>query len=978
MRGRLASWSTLSLFALLGLVGPVAPLAGQDHPAVEHLLSNEWVAEARYTRGGYTTRSTFRMEFVGRREIRVHLLEFSSTGPGGRVQGFERYIEIMNPVHQRIVELRPLSEDVLYMEARLAKGWKRRVAEAMLAEVGQGLSPRTRARYRRQMEEQLSRTSPLMRSLIRLEGDSALALGVKHEARDRARVTGWEDALASPNWRGPMVMHAGAKFAGAPRAPETPTGGTIEPSRPAEAYAEGTTVLSATVHVERGSAPDEIAMKLSGPQEITESIPPRVPMEYPGYPPGTYRASLAGLGDGCRLDRITSPDGAEHGRAARIALRRGMASEIDFHVACAPTETEAGPAETGELGVVTLDVRTEATKPELSDRDGYEIALRSRVDPSVTKTRRMGRHGGGTIDSLPVGPVELTVDDLAPGCALDGPPRRTVTSRPESEHPPAVPVAVICRGVTLNLAVEHAGAAWDRFGTLWLDEGEILKAVPDEGEAVSFEHLAPGTHELAFKRLDPSCRPDGGSDVVTLDLSGERDTYERRLTVRCMRIATTFPDILPLDETYRQRLDAEHAASGRVLWSLAESALPPGLFDRFERPPAELFGTPSEPGDYTFTLRATDQEGRRAEREVSLTVLPRLTFEAESPGLAFGALSSGDTLRSGDALYLEPGRSLTAEVEATDYSYYLRRVVVGGEDRSPWPERATPRATIEVEPNTSNEISVDVERCEDWRDPADPSKRSTVSFMWTGTFLGDECVHPGHRKPHYHPLSIPNGPQPHLVVEGTNFTPVVNLRGPETRRNVVPNMSGGPNQRVVSVDRLPRDPSGLRALIIDQSSEEPGPHRYRAYFTRCGGPLEPEGTTRIRLSAATSCDIEGSNLSMYDIGGVPLAPFAYFQARTFALDESWGGAFNVRKDINVRLDGVSGYRGVPMRICLHRLVGGDLERLGCDGDSHTGLNLTALHVQADLGGEDEAAGTYVLEVFTTGGGAVVDITVERE
>jgi hypothetical protein len=65
-------------------------------------------------------------------------------------------------------------------------------------------------------------------------------------------------------------------------------------------------------------------------------------------------------------------------------------------------------------------------------------------------------------------------------------------------------------------------------------------------------------------------------------------------------------------------------------WSVSDGELPPGLVLNSA---GEIIGTPTEPGDFTFTVRVRDSSfpARAGEQAYAITVLPRLRITADLP-----------------------------------------------------------------------------------------------------------------------------------------------------------------------------------------------------------------------------------------------------------------------------------------------------------------------------------------------------------
>ncbi|MDP2896332.1 MAG: putative Ig domain-containing protein [bacterium] len=140
-----------------------------------------------------------------------------------------------------------------------------------------------------------------------------------------------------------------------------------------------------------------------------------------------------------------------------------------------------------------------------------------------------------------------------------------------------------------------------------------------------------------------------GTSIFTVrvaDSQSPADTAERQLSITIipkspLQIATGSP--LP-DGKVGEPFALVFAGSGGKLpysWSIASGALPPGLI---MGPSGELNGTPTEPGEYTFTIRVTDSQQPRAsaEKQFSVYIAPReITLEVNPTSLAFSTRRGG-------------------------------------------------------------------------------------------------------------------------------------------------------------------------------------------------------------------------------------------------------------------------------------------------------------------------------------------------
>lgn len=102
------------------------------------------------------------------------------------------------------------------------------------------------------------------------------------------------------------------------------------------------------------------------------------------------------------------------------------------------------------------------------------------------------------------------------------------------------------------------------------------------------------------------------------DATGSTSTQEQTVEIASSLTitTTTLPDG-ELNAEYSERLERAGGAAP-ISWSVIDGTLPPGL--SLDAETGELTGTPTTAGTYTFTIRATDDNGITATRHLSLTV----------------------------------------------------------------------------------------------------------------------------------------------------------------------------------------------------------------------------------------------------------------------------------------------------------------------------------------------------------------------
>jgi hypothetical protein len=111
--------------------------------------------------------------------------------------------------------------------------------------------------------------------------------------------------------------------------------------------------------------------------------------------------------------------------------------------------------------------------------------------------------------------------------------------------------------------------------------------------------------------------------IEVRDQTGARDTQEFSIRINEARpvvITNSSDELTPgtVGEFYCcGNLFADGGTPGYT-WTLVAGQLPPGL--QLSASPGRITGTPTAPGAFTFTVRATDTQGAFAERTFSITV----------------------------------------------------------------------------------------------------------------------------------------------------------------------------------------------------------------------------------------------------------------------------------------------------------------------------------------------------------------------
>ena len=117
-------------------------------------------------------------------------------------------------------------------------------------------------------------------------------------------------------------------------------------------------------------------------------------------------------------------------------------------------------------------------------------------------------------------------------------------------------------------------------------------------------------------------RDEGTAEITVITDDGEHeDTIE--ITVEEPEILIETSRVLPYgytDRSYEEELSAR-GGSKPYRWRIVSGSLPSGL--RLDRSEGEIYGTPREPGRYDFTIRVTDDDGFRYEKEFILWIAER-------------------------------------------------------------------------------------------------------------------------------------------------------------------------------------------------------------------------------------------------------------------------------------------------------------------------------------------------------------------
>ena len=153
-----------------------------------------------------------------------------------------------------------------------------------------------------------------------------------------------------------------------------------------------------------------------------------------------------------------------------------------------------------------------------------------------------------------------------------------------------------------------------------------LKGIPTKGGTYSFE-------------------------LTVSDSAGKTETKQFTLLIRPVLIEGTLGDGLTAEE-YSGDLSVKGGIAP-FLWEVCEGAMPPGLSVISSGDSAKISGTPplESEGTYKFTLRVTDSQGGRDEKQFAVAV-NTLSMEGKfDDGTAWGSYDSYVTLSNGNAPY---------------------------------------------------------------------------------------------------------------------------------------------------------------------------------------------------------------------------------------------------------------------------------------------------------------------------------------
>ncbi|MBL8232657.1 MAG: putative Ig domain-containing protein, partial [Bryobacterales bacterium] len=125
-------------------------------------------------------------------------------------------------------------------------------------------------------------------------------------------------------------------------------------------------------------------------------------------------------------------------------------------------------------------------------------------------------------------------------------------------------------------------------------------------------------------------------NVRVADGGGSNATRPLSLTIGGSGLTITTPSLpgASLGTPYTTTLQAS-GGTGQLVWTLTAGQLPPGI--GLTNSTGALAGTPTVPGNYTFTVQVADTAGGRATRELTLTVNSGLTITTTAlPGGSAG------------------------------------------------------------------------------------------------------------------------------------------------------------------------------------------------------------------------------------------------------------------------------------------------------------------------------------------------------
>jgi hypothetical protein len=156
----------------------------------------------------------------------------------------------------------------------------------------------------------------------------------------------------------------------------------------------------------------------------------------------------------------------------------------------------------------------------------------------------------------------------------------------------------------------------------WTSEGTVPPGLGLTQAGVLFgTPTAPGTYNFVVRAQDAGGATATRSLAVTIGGSG-------------LTITTTALPGASLGTAYSATLQAS-GGTGQLTWTLTAGQLPPGI--GLTNSTGVLAGTPTVPGNYTFTVRVNDAASGTATREFALTVNSGLTITTTAlPGGSVG------------------------------------------------------------------------------------------------------------------------------------------------------------------------------------------------------------------------------------------------------------------------------------------------------------------------------------------------------
>jgi large repetitive protein len=196
-----------------------------------------------------------------------------------------------------------------------------------------------------------------------------------------------------------------------------------------------------------------------------------------------------------------------------------------------------------------------------------------------------------------------------------------ITINPGAGSPPPPP-----------LVIETSSAPT---GTVGVSYSTALKATPSGSQTwkVTGGALPPGLGLAASTGLvsgTPAAAGSFGFQVTVTDTASRSAERDLQIAVRAPLVVTPLAPQgsqggLPFSEVGIP-LDARVTATGgspQLTWALAAGALPDGVVLQTD---GTLVGAPRTAGRFTFTVRVSDDEGRTATLDATLTVAPTLSI----------------------------------------------------------------------------------------------------------------------------------------------------------------------------------------------------------------------------------------------------------------------------------------------------------------------------------------------------------------